>query len=339
VADQVAPGTVGGVGTVGAFGVAGVAGVAGVVPAEPFRMVVEEGKVHEFARATRSRSPEHLRPRDPTSPVTFLASCALWMGEENSAWRGVTRDFANILHGEQEFTFPGPPPAAGTELIGLQSIDRTYAKTGARGGAMTFTEVVTRFRKPASERTVAEMRSVSIHKHPGSAAAAAPTRPVRADPAEPGRSDAGGRTALEPFTDRALTITDFVRYQGASGDFNAIHHDTAFAQASGYPGPFAVGMLTAGVAANYVTAHFGVDAVRRIRVRWKDQAWPGDALTYQGFRLARGPAAAGPTGADVEVQVTRPDGRSHLVAWVDLADQAGTDQAGDPSEQRSSWAR
>jgi acyl dehydratase len=335
VTDQVAPGTV------GAVGIVGVVGVVGAVPAEPFRMVVEEGKIREFARATRSRSAEHLRPRDPVSPVTFLASCALWMDEENSAWRGVTRDFANILHGEQEFFFPGPPPAAGAELIGLQSIDRTYAKTGARGGAMTFTEVVTRFRKPFSERTVAEMRSVSIYKHPGSAAAAAPVRPAAAEPgrrdaAEPGRPDAGGRTALEPFTDRALTITDFVRYQGASGDFNAIHHDTAFAQASGYPGPFAVGMLTAAIAANYVTAHFGVNAVRRIRVRWQDQAWPGDALTYQGFRLGRGPAA---TGSAVEVQVTRPDGRSHLRAWVDLADQAGAAQAGAPSRQRSSWAR
>ena len=81
-------------------------------------------------------------------------------------------------------------------------------------------------------------------------------------------------------------------------------------------------MLTAGIAANYVTAHFGVNAVRRIRVRWKDQAWPGDALTYRGFRLRRDLAAAGTAGADVEVQVTRPDGQSHLLAWVDLADEA-----------------
>jgi acyl dehydratase len=300
--------------------------------AEPFRMMVEEGKIREFARATRSRSAEHLRPRDPVSPVTFLACCALWMREENSAWRGVTRDFANILHGEQEFSFHGPPPAAGTELIGLQSIDRTYEKVGARGGAMTFTEVVTRFRNPSSERTVVEMRSVSIHKHPGSAATAATARPTHA---EHGRRDAAGRTALEPFTDAPLTITDFVRYQGASGDFNAIHHDTAFAQTSGYPGPFAVGMLTAGIAANYVTAHFGVNAVRRIRVRWKDQAWPSDALTYRGFRLRRGLAAAGTAGADVEVQVTRPDGQSHLLAWVDLADQAGAELSG----EGSAWAR
>jgi hypothetical protein len=94
-------------------------------------------------------------------------------------------------------------------------------------------------------------------------------------------------------------------------------------------------MLTAGIAANYVTAHFGVNAVRRIRVRWQDQAWPADALTYQGFRLRRDPATAGPAGADVEVQVTRPAGWSHLVAWVDLADQA----AAELPEEMSAWAR
>jgi acyl dehydratase len=275
-------------------------------------MVVEEGKVHEFARATRSRSEEHLRPRDPVSPVTFLASSTLWMGEENSAWRGVTRDFANILHGEQEFSFHGPPPTAGTELIGLQSIDRTYDKTGARGGAMTFTEVVTRFREASSDTVLVEMRAVSIRKHPSPARGAAPA-PAAAPPG-PGGRDADQRTALEPFTDTALTITDFVRYQGASGDFNAIHHDAAFAQASGYPGPFAVGMLTAGIAANYLSAYFGVDAVRRIRVRWKDQAWPGEALTYQAFCLRGGDA-----GADVEFRVTRPEGQTHLVGWAELA--------------------
>jgi len=299
----------------------------GAVPARPFRMVVEEGKVHEFARATRSRSVEHLRPRDPVSPVTFLASSALWMGEENSAWQGVTRDFANILHGEQEFSFYGPPPGAGTELIGLQSIDRTYEKTGTRGGAMTFTEVVTRFREASSDTVLVEMRAVSIRKHPGPATGAA-------NPPGPGVRDVGQRTALEPFTDTALTITDFVRYQGASGDFNAIHHDAAFAQASGYPAPFAVGMLTAGIAANYLTAYFGVDAVRRIRVRWKDQAWPGEALTYQGFRLRRDTGSGADPGADVELAVTRPGGRPHLAGWAELTDEARELSAGMPSWDR-----
>ena len=173
------------------------------IRAQPFRMVVEEGKVREFARATRSRSAEHFRLRDPVSPVTFLVSSALWMGEENSAWQGVTRDFANILHGEQEFSFHGPPPAAGTELVGLQSIDRTYEKTGARGEAMTFTEVVTRFRSASSDRVLVEMRAVSIRKHPSSAAGVAGSAQARRRP-HPGRwrGTRGGRTVLEPFTAR-----------------------------------------------------------------------------------------------------------------------------------------
>ena len=36
-----------------------------------------------------------------------------------------------------------------------------------------------------------------------------------------------------------LTRTDFVKYAGASGDFNPIHHDQGFAEASGNPTVFA----------------------------------------------------------------------------------------------------
>ena len=37
-----------------------------------------------------------------------------------------------------------------------------------------------------------------------------------------------------PLEDGPLTVTDFVRYQGASGDMNPIHHDTGFAQKAGF---------------------------------------------------------------------------------------------------------
>jgi acyl dehydratase len=32
-----------------------------------------------------------------------------------------------------------------------------------------------------------------------------------------------------------ITRTDIVRYQGASGDFNPIHHDDDFAKSAGFP--------------------------------------------------------------------------------------------------------
>ena len=57
----------------------------------------------------------------------------------------------------------------------------------------------------------------------------------------------------EPREYGPLTRTDFVRYQGASGDFNPIHHDEEFAKAAGYPTVFSVGMLQAGILAGFAT--------------------------------------------------------------------------------------
>ena len=37
-----------------------------------------------------------------------------------------------------------------------------------------------------------------------------------------------------PRSDSPLKITDFVRYQGASGDMNPIHHDVGYARKAGY---------------------------------------------------------------------------------------------------------
>jgi acyl dehydratase len=75
-----------------------------------------------------------------------------------------------------------------------------------------------------------------------------------------------------------LTRTDFVRYQGASGDFNPIHHDEEFAASSGYPTVFSVGMLQAGILGGYCTDWLGAENVRRFAVQFREQVWPGDRL-------------------------------------------------------------
>jgi acyl dehydratase len=62
---------------------------------------------------------------------------------------------------------------------------------------------------------------------------------------------------LPVFVAAPLTITDFVRYQGAANDRNPIHHDADFARRAAYPGPFAVGMLAASVLANYAADRSG----------------------------------------------------------------------------------
>ena len=76
-----------------------------------------------------------------------------------------------------------------------------------------------------------------------------------------------------------LTRSDFVRYQGASGDFNPIHHDEEFARSAGFETVFSVGMLQAGLLATYCTDLLGPANVRRFKVQFRDQVWPGDTLT------------------------------------------------------------
>jgi acyl dehydratase len=125
-----------------------------------------------------------------------------------------------------------------------------------------------------------------------------------------------------PLVDAPLTVTDFVRYQGASGDFNPIHHDAAFAARAGQPGPFAVGMRQAGVMANYAVAWLGPENLRRFRVQFREQAWPGDVLTYSGKITALEPSDDGST-VDVELECARDGGGVHLRGWATFEVPAG----------------
>jgi len=76
-----------------------------------------------------------------------------------------------------------------------------------------------------------------------------------------------------------VTMTDIVRYQGASGDLNPVHHDDEFARAAGLPAAISVGMLGAGWLAAYCTEHLGEETVRRFRTRFAAVVYRGDRLT------------------------------------------------------------
>lgn len=88
---------------------------------------------------------------------------------------------------------------------------------------------------------------------------------------------------IPPFVVENLTRTDLVRYAGASGDFNPIHHDQAFAEAAGNPTVFGHGMLTAGFLGKCVTDYIGgPQNLRRFKVRFATRVWPGDTITCRG---------------------------------------------------------
>ena len=131
------------------------------LPCEPFTMIVEVGKVREFARATNSANPVYFDTWTPVSPPTFLAAASFWMAPENSPALKANLNFERILNGAQEFVFHGLPPRAGTRLTGTGRIDKVYERTGRRGGTMTFLEIVYEYVDEAGA-PVAEVRSTII---------------------------------------------------------------------------------------------------------------------------------------------------------------------------------
>jgi acyl dehydratase len=103
--------------------------------------------------------------------------------------------------------------------------------------------------------------------------------------------------------DRAM----FVRYAGASGDFNPIHWNEEFAKSAGYPGVFAQGMFTAGVLATFLTNWVGEENVRRFRTRFVGQVWPGEQIVCTGrvTTVSNG-------SAEVELSVTNAEGEKKI---------------------------
>jgi 3-hydroxybutyryl-CoA dehydratase len=112
-----------------------------------------------------------------------------------------------------------------------------------------------------------------------------------------------------------ISMTDIVRYAGASGDLNPLHHDPEFAARAGYERVVVMGALSGGWAASLRTAD-RQDGPCTVTVRYRRPVLLGDELSY----VPRG------DGADV---VRRGDGER--VTVIEAADTADLAEApGDP---------
>jgi acyl dehydratase len=111
-------------------------------------------------------------------------------------------------------------------------------------------------------------------------------------------------TELPPREFGPLTRTDIVRYVGASGDMNPIHHDENYARAAGFPTVFSAGMLQAGMLATYATDLLGAANVRRYAVQFREQLWPDDVLECSGS-VARRYEEGGERRVDLALRGTR----------------------------------
>src|SRR6202041_4139332 len=113
-----------------------------------------------------------------------------------------------------------------------------------------------------------------------------------------------------PVLTHTLERTDLVRYAGASGDYNPMHHDEILATAAGQPSVFGHGMFSMGLLGTALTDYVGVGNVTHYQVRFARQTWPGEKLSTK-----------------VTVAATREeDGRLLVDLDCSLANEEGEDK-------------
>jgi acyl dehydratase len=276
-------------------------------------LTITGGAIEAFARAVGDDDPVYRTPETATdrgfsavpAPLTFVRTSRFpryATGEELDL--GLDREY--VLHGEQAYEYDRPL-VVGDTLTGERTLTDAYEREGDRGGTMTFVEVKTVYRDDDGDAVVTDRATlVETDGAVTDDAGQAPTPGVDYDPRE-GATErlATDTVAPDPVADPTvgdvaptvelgpLSRRDFVRYAGASGDFNPVHYDEPYAIEAGNPSVFGQGMFTAGVAAHCVGDFLGLAAVRSFAVRFLARVFPGDTITAR---------------AEVEEVASTPDG-------------------------------
>lgn len=273
-------------------------------------MLIETGKIREYALATAATAPEYFTSSRAPVPPTFLSTVVFWedltavfdLPEAREAFAAaeIEPDIGRLLSLQQEYEFRGDYPRAGDELATTVRFDGSELKQG-RSGGMLLLRFAIDFVRDGDVVCVARYTSAYLENAAGDT-----PDDGRRNPAEP----AGGRLDERIFG--PVTMTDIVRYQGASGDFNPMHHDDEMARAAGYPAAFSVGMLGAAQLATYCVDRFGVESVRRFRARFKGLVFRGETLVARGWVSGAG------AGRQVTLALVNDQGTAVVEADVDL---------------------
>lgn len=112
-----------------------------------------------------------------------------------------------------------------------------------------------------------------------------------------------------------ITRSDIVRYAGAGGDFNPIHHDETFATSIGLPSVFSMGLFQGGLLSRLAADWLGLANLRTFGTRFRGQVWPGEVLKLSGRITAVGPDEGG-TAVRAELTVTNEAGDVKIQGWA-----------------------
>lgn len=284
-----------------------------VVTVEDFR--VESGKVEEFARAVKDDNPiyrdlgtamEQGYASIP-APLTFTRTSYFPRYRPPSIDENLGFDLGfqseRVLHGEQSYEFERPV-LVGDVLSGRTTLIDIYQRKGRRSGTMTFAEYETEYQdengdlvltsnqtRIETSRAVKEPQDGDSEKATASELTDRDTEMVLGpgtvqQPSGVHGQQWSGGYSMDDFEPKLIVKNvsrpDFVRYAGASGDFNPIHYDEVYAVSTGNLSVFGQGMLTGGFAAHMVADWFGLKNVSAFGVRFESRLFPGDTVTITG---------------------------------------------------------
>lgn len=264
---------------------------------------VEAGKVAEFARAIHDPAALYLNQRSARTagfdripaPPTFHRVSYFpqyrpeGIDEEFGFDLGFDREY--VLHGEQRYEYERPM-LVGDSLWGETTLENVFQRAGASGGAMTFAVLRTDLYDDSDDLVLQAWNTrIETDGAPADSSDSVPRGTL--DPATTGDRNAesstnDGDTKLVPGASGPVVGTDplerrdFVKYAGASGDFNPIHYDEPYANGAGHPSVFGQGMFSAGVASRLVRKWVGLKLLRSFRTRFTARVFPGDSITVRG---------------------------------------------------------
>ncbi len=124
--------------------------------------------------------------------------------------------------------------------------------------------------------------------------------------------------ALPTYVHEKVTRTDLVKYAGASGDYNPMHHDETLAKSVGLPSVFAHGMFSMGLLSNVLVSWAGPASVKRFDVQFRAITWPDDKITCTG-KVTGKREEGGQKLVDVELQCETKPGTRTIIGSATLA--------------------
>ncbi len=281
------------------------------VTVEEFR--IEPGKVEEFARSITEPNPvfrdadaarERGFDRIP-APLTYprVSRFPRYRPDDIDGY-GFDLGFQPeyVLHGEQAYEYERPLQV-GDVLTGTATLTKVFQREGGRAGTMTFAVYETEYRDESGDLVLTD-RATAIETSGAveDGGKGSDDTDDSGDATEETETTAnGGQVPTAESVDTVHEIDEievgdtgptvvvedlerkhFVKYAGASGDFNPIHYDEPYARAAGNESVFGQGMFTAGVASRVVTDWFGLESIDSFGVRFQSQVFPGDSIVATG---------------------------------------------------------